>query len=394
MNNFYKGKIFPLFIILIIFILQFVLIRYVSFSINYIKLSPQSIFITDLFGTSVFLPTWIYYFCVGGSTLMIWLIVRNFFSGFWEVLPSFIFGICLWPIYLVSAESSSIVTLFLMLILIFSFMKWRNGHGSIWMVAIFVGALYYFSMLVSLTIFLAFIFIVATNYITKKQKTQLLFVILFMYLPVILGSLHNPAGFLNLIKQQIDIFSDPGLLNGLNNFKGESQLDGYYVLQKIVENKYIYLPKYILLKVLKHFNPSTYFTDNEKLLNFSFNSPIYFGFIIPFIYGIYKYLKNFNKEKFLLILFSLSLMIPSILSQKMINLHRLFLIMPVLIFFITKGILSLYNDRRFVTSKLLLCCMTILVIIQFGVSLIDLSHREYFRFRRYFGPVHMEVGKQ
>lgn len=379
-------------LVLVAILFQLLLSWFIADSLHYIRLDHQSIFLVDLIGRPIFLPVWAYYLCGAVSTLLIWLIARRFFPGNWALLPPLLFSISLWPAYLVAAQANSIIALLFLLSLFLSFLKWRDNQGSIWWLILFIGILYYFSFLVAPVIWILFLFLVVTGYISKQQKLRLFLVVLLMYLPVVLGSLYNPEGIFNLTKQQIKIFSEPGLLNSVNSFKGESQQAGFGTLAKLTENKYLYLSEYLSLKILKHLSLSTYFTPQEKLLNFSFSPPLYLGFIVPFFYGLYTIIKN-NKSSRIMLLASLPLTIPSILAQPLVDLHRLILIMPAVVFIISCGLMSLYRERR-LFNKILLWGVICLVITQIIVSLLDISLREYPRFRRYFGEIHTEVGKQ
>ncbi|MBI2335039.1 hypothetical protein HYU96_04560 [Candidatus Daviesbacteria bacterium] len=382
-----------IFSVLITILFQLLLSWFIAYSLHNIRLDHQSIFLVDLIGKPIFLPVWAYYLCGGGSTFLIWLIARRFFPAEWFLLPPLVFGISLWPAYLVAAQANSIIALLFSLSLFLSFLKWKDNQGSIWWLVLFIGGLYYFSLLAAPVIWILFLFIVVTGYLSKQQKRKLFLVVLLMYLPVVLGSFYNPEGIYNLTKQQIKVFSEPGLLNGVNSFKGESQQAGFGALSKLTENKYLYLSEYLLLKGLKHLSPSTYFTSQEKLLNFSFSPPLYLGFIAPFLYGLYRSFKN-HKSSRMMILAGLSLTLPSILAQPLVDLHRLILIMPALVFIISYGLMSLYHNRHHMFTKLLLWGVICLVITQIIVSLADISFREYPRFRRYFGEIHTEVGKQ
>lgn len=380
-------------LIVLLLAYQMVLSWYIAYSIHFVRLDHQSIFLADLIGRPIFLPVWVYYLCGAVSTLLIWLIARRFFPSNWSLLPPLVFGISLWPAYLVAAHANSVIALMFLLSLFLSFLNWKDNQGSIWWLVLFIGGLYYFSFLVAPVIWILFLFLAVTGYINRQQKFNLFLVALLMYLPVILGSLYNPEGIFNLTKQQIKVFSEPGLLNGVNNFRGESQQAGFGTLSKLTENKYLYLSEYLSLKILKHLSLSTYFTPQEKLLNFSFSPPLYLGFIIPFFYGLYSVIKN-HKSNRIMLLASLPLTTPSVLAQPLVDLHRLILIMPALVFTISYGLMFLYRKRRLFFTKILLWGVICLVITQIIVSLVDISLREYPRFRSYFGEAQTEVGKQ
>ncbi|MBU0999832.1 hypothetical protein KKE78_00350, partial [Patescibacteria group bacterium] len=81
---------------------------------------------------------------------------------------------------------------------------------------------------------------------------------------------------------QMTIFSDVGLINSVNSFRGEISQTIFASLGRIIENRYIYLSEHLVFNILKQFTPATYFTNQVSLLGFSNSPPIYLGFIIPF----------------------------------------------------------------------------------------------------------------
>ncbi len=366
---------------------------YIYYVTHFVKLAGQSIFITDLIGNSVIPPIWSFYLAEIISTLFIWLISQKYFKGYWTVLPAVIFGLSLWPAYLVAAQGNGIITLSLLLGLAYAFIRWQEHKWPVWPMALFLISLYLFSFLIAPAIWIIIGLLSMTGIINKKERLQLILVAVLMYLPVFFGAIYNREGLINILSQQMALFSDPGLLNGVNTFKGESQQAGHNFLSKISENKYLYIPEYLLLKTLKHFSLSTYFSDQEKLLGFSISPPLYFGLMIPFLYGIYAAFKR-NLPLKNLLLITIPLAIPSIIAPAQVNLPRLILVMPAIVFFISFGFRSLYLKREHILTKLVLSTVIIIVLAQFAVSIIDISLREYSRFQRYFGTIHKEVAKQ
>lgn len=273
-------------------------------------------------------------FLDSGNLLLLWLISRRIFSNY-SFLPSLIYAVIPWSGYLVSAESSYIYLLSLLLLIFFI-------------------------------------------YVYFKSKRILGFVLI---IPLFLG-------LKNVLGGEVKIFSDPGLLNMVNSYQGAAKEIGFGNLARISENKYLFFTEYVLLKYMKQLVPTTYFTSQEKLLNFSFSSPIYFGFLPPFLYGLYV----LSKSPFLLrsILISTLLVIPSVLAKQMVDLNRLFIFSPVIIFVISYGLMKLYEQRK--RTSFFLILTLILVIFQLVVTISDIQFKEKDRYIKYFGQDY-EVGK-
>jgi len=218
-------------------------------------------------------------------------------------------------------------------------------------------------------------------------KKRTILIILIFSLPLLFFSLKNSNAFANIYHNQVGIFSDPGLINSVNIFQGQSQKANLGILGKISENKYIYSAKFTILKFTKNIIPMTYFTSQEKLVNFSFSPPVYVGFLIPFLVGLYYLL--LGKSKYLGL--SLLLIIPSLLSAKIADLNRLLVFYPVILYITSFGIIKLLEKGK--VFKMLLIMSIILVSIQLMTTILDINSREYLRYERILDD-NLEVGKQ
>ncbi len=185
------------------------------------------------------------------------------------------------------------------------------------------------------------------------------------------------------MRNEIKIFSDPGLVNTVNRYQGAAGKEGYKNLARISENRYLFFAEYSALKYFTQLVPEAFFTPQYKLLGFSFSPPILLGFIIPFAYGLYKLLQKSNSRKILFI--STLLVIPSVLANDLVSLNRLVLFSPVIIFIISFGLIYLYGLKKSKTAKAFLLLTIILVIFQLIVTFSDIKTRERQRFERYFG---------
>lgn len=178
------------------------------------------------------------------------------------------------------------------------------------------------------------------------------------------------------IFHQITIFSNPGLINSVNSFRGETNQTIFASVGKVIENRYIYLSEHVILNVLKQFTPATYFTNQARLLDFSFAPPIYLGFIIPFLFGLVKLIKSFTKNDIPKAVFVFILMLPSILSNTSPDLSRLIIVSPIIFLIISSGFFTFILNYKKGVFRFLLFLTLFLVVLQFSTTLSDIATRE------------------
>lgn len=187
------------------------------------------------------------------------------------------------------------------------------------------------------------------------------------------------------IFDQFTIFSNIGLLNSVNEYRGETRQTVFAPIGKVIENKYIYFSEHLLFNILKQFTPSTYFTNQAHLLGFSFSPPIYLGFIIPFLFGLVKLIKLLPGSRIPEVLLVFFLLLPSIVSKNSPDLSRLVLVAPIVFAAVAIGIWGLilnYNKKIF-TFLLFLIIFT--VGLQFFITLSDIVIREPVRLQMFLG---------
>lgn len=184
---------------------------------------------------------------------------------------------------------------------------------------------------------------------------------------------------------QITIFSDVGLLNAVNSFRGENNQTVFAPLGKIIENRYIYFSEHLIFNILKQFTPATYFTNQTRLLEFSFTPPIFLGFIIPFLFGLLKLAKSIPKRGVLESLTGISLFLPSILSKDSPDLSRLVLVSPFIFFIISSGLYELILNYRKKAFYFLLLLTFFMVTSQFFITITDIAIREPVRLQQFLG---------
>lgn len=169
----------------------------------------------------------------------------------------------------------------------------------------------------------------------------------------------------------VTLFSDPGIVNGLNQLRGESTKSGFGLESKIIENKYSYLSLHFLFNYLKQFSPAVYFSPEYKILGFSCSPPILFGFLIVTLIGLISLVKNIRVFLLAILIFSF-LTLPSVLSKNSPDLERLIIVVPAV------SLLCGYGFSKI--PKLFKILILILIIFQFTVILFDISLREPIRF--------------
>lgn len=358
-----------------------------------IQIQPLKPFFFDLIDLNVIIPFWFIYFIGSINIFLIWMIAKRFIVGHLTLIPVLIYCLSPWSFYLV-VTNSFYVYLVMFTLIIFQGILLIKSRRFKWGTAAFILGSILFLYSSALSIFIYPMLIAGLSLIkfaSFKQIQFSLFVISFLCLPLLIANFKNQAGTGNIYNNQVALFKDPGHMNSVNVFQGESRKAGYGFLAKLEENRYIYFSKYALLKAIKHFIPSTYFTSQEGLLRFSFSPPVYFGFLIPFLYGLYLIFKSPTLRKGLAV--SFILLIPSFFSKSLVNLDRLVLFEPVIVFVISLGMIKIIQNRKERIFKLMVFLIIFFVSIQFLVTVFDINFREYARYERYLGGA-LQIGEQ
>lgn len=359
-----------------------------------VHFTPHNFFILELIGKKVNIPTELIFFLDTANIILIWLISRRIFAGFNSFIPAVIYATLPWSGYLVAAKSFYILLAFLTLLIFYGFLLINSKEKRpFWESILTITATtftIYGSLLMLFIVPLLFIVIYIFRIFPTNNLRSIFYVIIVLSLPLLISIYVNILAFQNILQREITIFSDPGLINMANSYQGAARQANLGILARTAENKYIIHLEYIFLKLSKHLTPSTYFTSQEKLLNFSFTPPIYLGFIIPFAFGFYQILKSPHFIKWLIL--SVPLVIPSMLSKQMVDLNRLFILLPVLILIITFGSIFLFKQKKNIYLALIGISI-FMVIFQAFVTISDIQLREKARFVRYFGDK-IEIGIQ
>ncbi len=349
--------------------------------------NAQNLFILDLLGFSFQFPILIFFSLSFVNILLFGLISCNIFPSKFRFYPLLIFSLT--PIfhYLTVTGSFYIYVLTFILLSVYGLILIKNEHPTLGRNLFLISSL--ISIYSSLPLAIMYIFAIFIS----KQKFVVILIFLLGFLPLILISFQKQHAFRNIYQNQITIFANPGLLSESNRLQGDSKKAGFTYLSKLSENRYLYLSKHVTLKFLNHFSPAVYFTAQEKLLGFSFTPPIFLSFLIPFIIGLFAAINQPKIRKYLL--YSLVLIIPSLLSQKIIDINRLVLIFPVIVGIISLGFINIQANLYQRKYKIVLFVTIALLLIQIAFTIYDMKLLEVQRYIKYFGDnILYEVGRQ
>lgn len=374
-----------------ILLIHQILIFFVNNSLNPIHFASKNFLLLELIDKQFYLNFELLFILDGINLTLLWLIGRQIFKSKFSVIPPIIYAIVPWSSYLVVANSFYIYLTFTLMITVYGLLilgSWRKLGSVLLIIGVLLSI---YSSLLLLIMMLFILLLVAFRLITIKNMKALFVIIFFLATPLFFLMFTNQSAVENIFSNEIGILSDPGLINSVNSYQGAARSVGFGDLARVSENKYIFIAEYILQKYIKSFIPTTYFTSSEKLLSFSFSPPIYLGFLIPFMCGLYLVLQSsiFLRRCFLL---TTILVIPSMLSKSIVDLNRMIIFSPVVIFVITYGITSLAKQRKKISNFFLIMTL-FLVILQLLVTLSDIRLKEKERFQRYFKQDY-QIGKQ
>lgn len=264
---------------------------------------------------------------------LIWLIGKKILDSKRGLLAALLYGISPWSAYLYSASSIYIFFLFLILIDFWTILKIQ----------------------------------------LSEQKRSILFVSSTAI--IICGII-----LFGISKGERSTLDDIGILNTVNQFRGEVLSSNFATVGRFIENRYTYFVEYMLFNTLRHFAPSIYFTSELKLLNFSFSPPIFLGLLIPFLWTIFNLVKN-NINNYVYLL-TILLIVPSIIDKNSPNLNKLIIFSPMIFLIISHGIVALYQGIKNKYALCLFLCFLFLTIFQLVVVLKDIAVREPLRYQK------------
>lgn len=373
-------------------ILLFVLIISTLFRIQIINnvlidsFITEPLFLSDLLGRGTVVPWRIILLLDLCNILLFFILGKKVLSIKAGLLAAFIYGVSPWAAY--GQLFGSIYIFLLTFFLIFfvgALMLREKDIKGIPLIITSSAVLLYSSLLNWFILPVLVLAVYKLKIIWPKYLKIPTLVIIILFISIVWLSFKNSLGFRNVFNNQLGFLSNPGIKNTINMFQGESKKEGFVVLAKVSENKYIYLLRYLSLKLIKNIVPTTFFTPQEKLFGFSFSPPIYIGFMIPFFYGLILALGSPMLRKYLFI--SITLIIPSFFSGTFVDLNRLILFYPITIFLICLGLtrfkLNIFSFRLFLYFAIFL------ILLQFVITNLDISLREH---QRYSQSIRMGSG--
>lgn len=368
--------------LLFILIIAILLRVHIINNIHINSFITEPLLFTDLLGRGITIPWRLIFLLDLLNIFLLFLIGKKILDARMGLLASLLYGILPWMVYVQLMGSLNIFLVFFLLLFFYGlFLAKETWIGLVLMITSSIVLI--LSALSSWFILPVLIFGIYTTDLMKQSYLRIYTFMMFIgFLLMTALSFHNLVGLKNVYINQIGIFSDPGFKNSINAFQGESKETGFGYLSKWSENKYIYFSKYLILKSFKNIAPATYFTSQEKLYNFSFSPPIYVGLLIPFLYGFYLVIRT--RLKFFYLTF-LVLIVPSIVSKQLVDLSRLVIFAPVMIFLISFGLIKLYQEREKYVFSLFLYLSIFLVLFQMIITFSDIQFREPLRYKLSIG---------
>lgn len=381
--------------LLISFILVIFWQSYIFNLIYPIHYNFRNIFFSDLVNHPITISLWFGYLFGFMDMLLLYMIGKKIFHSGYAFIPALIFGISPWTAYLLAADSVYPFIVCWILLIGYGFLLLNLSKQIFGKVLIILGLVTccYSSLYLIIVIPFFFIGAILLKIFSFNQIKPIIFTVTILLIPLGIFMVVNFEGVKNIFAQQVTIFTDPGVINSNNMFQGQAQKSGVGLFSKIAENKYEHFSRYSVLKILSNLTPSVYFTPQEKLLSFSFSPPIYLGFIIPFLYGLYQMLCSTVLRKYLV--FSLILIIPSVITKQQVDLNHLFIFIPVIILVISYGLINLYQKKRQGLFRIILYFIFGMIFFQMALTVFDVSTLEYQRYLKYYNNTYsFELGRQ
>ena len=220
--------------------------------------------------------------------------------------------------------------------------------------------------------------IVPILFIKKSKISSVIVGLVFLCLIILIAkNLSVVKDFFHSFK----LFSDIGLVNTVNAFRGESRLFGYPLLSRLVENKIEYYAYHLGSTALLNLSPLTYFTSQAQMYRFSITPPLFTALLIPFLIGLGSITKWTTRA---VILGSAVLILPSLLAENSPDLSSLILLSPVIVFITALGFEYLFMMKKTAKKQVILGLVFILMGIQCMMILVDIPLREPIRMQNYF----------
>ncbi len=301
------------------------------------------------------------------NILLIFFLVKKFFSEKIAFISGLIYAISVWSVYFGIFNLTADLSAFFLLLLGLGLIS----NSKKYLILATIGSISLLSLSILFWVPILGLLILTMIFEKKlKSKAQIIITVSFIWIMILsFIGFQNHNIFKNEFLREVSIFQDVGLINTVNNFQGELKNTKWTKFGKLIDNKYSYLSLKVLYNFLSQFNLANFFSFNAKLLQFSAEPPILLGFLITLIFGINKLFKIKKCNLYLGIF--LLLLLPSIMADKPPELGRLFVIFPVVCLSIAIGIEELKNNHP---KIFLLVCF--LLFFQATVVLSDIYFRE------------------
>lgn len=380
-SPFFLKKVLIFFIVLILFI---ILRGHIIYYLYYFNFNQEPLFFSEYIPKHIFL-SWTA-ICLGFVNIFfLYNIGLRIYNFRFAVFLALLYAISPWSAYVDILGSNNVYFLswFLAFILSVILFKQNYKYSNVLLLFSSIGILTA-SIFGLFVLIILLISIYSIKYINYLQLIKVCKITLFPIFLVVYMLFSNINVTKNLIIINANFFQDPGILNIVNQLRGESDSANFSKLGKIIENKYLYIGEKILLNFSMNFSPSLLFSSQFKLYNFSFSPPIFLGFIIPFVIGIFMLKRNM---KYLLVSVGLilGLSLPSVLDSRSPNLEKLVLISPVIYMYIALGLVTITKNIKIFRPTKLLLIVILIVSIQALFVIADIDLREKTRFDTIYG---------
>lgn len=348
------------------------------------KLASEPLFLFELINKQFIIPIWL---IIGSgliNLMLIFIIGRKILGFKVGAISALLYAMSPWAAYFEAAGSLYIFLLTCSLIFLISSRMQNSGNNlRLGMLIISSTLMIYSSLTMWFVLPLLIISMTGMKLINRDKLKVYLISLVIICLPIIFVVLGNITGFKNIFRQQVSLFSDVGLINAVNSFRGEIAQTSFNFIARFLENRYIYLSQHLLFNVLKHLSLVTYFTSEFKILNFSFSPPILLGFLLPLLTALKYFLvkQTNNQYNRWILLISFALILPSVLSKNSPDINRLILFSPIIFLWIGIGFVQLVTGKKLI-YKFILCLTLILIFIQGLTTVSDIYLREPVRFQQ------------
>ncbi|MFA5932957.1 MAG: hypothetical protein WCV81_01675 [Microgenomates group bacterium] len=374
-------KVLILFAILSLFV---ILRGHIIYYLYYFNFNQEPLFFSEYFPRHVFL-SWLAFGLGFVNIFFLYNIGLRIYNFKFAVFLALLYAISPWSAYVDILGSSNAYFLSWSLAFILSVILFIHNHknSSVYLFFSAIGLLT--SSIFGLFVFISLLISVyIIKYVNYSQLITVCKITLFPVLVVLYMLFSNINVTKNLIIDNTIFFQDPGILNIVNQLRGETDSANFSKLGKIIENKYLYTGEKILLNFSMDFSPSLFFSSQFKLFNFSFSPPILLGFILPFVIGIFM-LKRHMKYLVVSIGLILALSLPSVLDSRSPNLEKLILVSPIIYMYIALGLITITKNIKIFRPTRLLLIVIIMVSIQALFVIADIDLREKARFDTIYG---------